>query len=54
MSNDQPTLYLIGGANGAGKTTFAKEYLPNELNCLRFYNSDEIATGLSPFDPSMA
>ncbi len=49
-----PTLYLIGGANGAGKTTFAKEYLPNELNCLRFYNSDEIAMGLSPFDPSLA
>ena len=54
MSELQPTLHLIGGANGAGKTTFAKGFLPNELNCLRFYNSDEIATGLSPFDPSLA
>ena len=49
-----PILHLIGGPNGAGKTTFAKEYLPNEANCLRFHNSDEIATGLSPFDPSLA
>ncbi len=50
----RPILHLFGGPNGAGKTTFAKEYLPNEANCLRFHNSDEIATGLSPFDPSAA
>ena len=50
----QPKLYIIGGPNGAGKTTFAKEYLPNELDCYRFYNSDEIAAGLSPFDASKA
>lgn len=49
-----PTLYLIGGPNGAGKTTFAKEYLPHEVNCLRFYNSDEIAAGLSPLNPPAA
>ena len=49
-----PTLYLVGGPNSADKTTFAKEYLPNEVNCLRFYNSDEIAAGLSPFDPGAA
>ena len=49
-----PTLFLIGGPNGAGKTTFAKEYLPNEVNCLRFYNSDEIAAGLSPLNPPAA
>ncbi len=49
-----PTLYLIGGPNGAGKTTFAKEYLPNEVQCLRFYNSDEIAAGLSPLNPAAA
>ena len=46
----RPTLYLIGGPNGSGKTTFCKEYLPNEANCLKFLNSDEIAKGLSPFD----
>jgi predicted ABC-type ATPase len=49
---DRPTLYLIGGPNGSGKTTFCKEYLPNEANCLTFLNSDEIAKGLSPFDSS--
>ena len=46
-----PTIYLIAGCNGAGKTTFAKEFLPKEVKCLRFLNADEIARGLSPFDP---
>jgi predicted ABC-type ATPase len=47
-----PTIYVIAGCNGAGKTTFAKEFLPHEVKCLRFYNADEIARGLSPLDPS--
>ena len=47
-----PTLYIIAGCNGAGKTTFAKEFLPHEVKCLRFYNVDEIARGLSPLDPT--
>ena len=34
-----------------GQTTFAKEFLPHEVKCLRFYNADEIARGLSPLDP---
>ena len=46
-----PTIYIIAGCNGAGKTTFAKEFLPHEVKCLRFYNADEIARGLSPLDP---
>ena len=25
-----PTIYLIAGCNGAGKTTFAREFLPRE------------------------
>jgi len=54
MSMDQPIIYLIGGCNGAGKTTFAREYLPKEVQCLRFLNADEIARGLSPFDPVAA
>jgi predicted ABC-type ATPase len=37
-----PTLYIIAGCNGAGKTTFAKEFLPHEVKCLRFYNVDEM------------
>jgi len=54
MTAQPPTIYLIGGCNGAGKTTFAKEFLPKEVKCLRFLNADEIARGLSPFDPSVA
>lgn len=47
-----PTIYLIAGCNGAGKTTFAREFLPKEVKCLRFFNADEIARGLSPLKPS--
>ncbi|HEY3760963.1 MAG TPA: AAA family ATPase [Verrucomicrobiae bacterium] len=47
-----PTIYLIAGCNGAGKTTFAKEFLPKEVKCLRFLNADEIARGLYPLKPS--
>lgn len=47
-----PTIYLIAGCNGAGKTTFAMEFLPKEVKCLRFLNADEIARGLSPLMPS--
>lgn len=52
MPAPKPTIYLIAGCNGAGKTTFAKEFLPHEVKCLRFFNADEIARGLSPLDPS--
>src|SRR6187399_2631855 len=51
MPDRKPTIYIIAGCNGAGKTTFAREFLPNEVKCLRFYNADEIARGLSPLDP---
>ena len=54
MPAPKPTIYLIAGCNGAGKTTFAKEFLPHEVKCLRFYNADELARGLSPLDPSAA
>jgi predicted ABC-type ATPase len=52
MPAQKPTIYLIAGCNGAGKTTFAKEFLPKEVKCLRFLNADEIAHGLSPLDPA--
>jgi len=52
MSAQPPTIYVIAGCNGAGKTTFAREFLPKEVKCLRFLNADEIARGLSPFKPS--
>jgi len=45
-----PTIYVIAGCNGAGKTTFAKEFLPS-VGVIRFLNADEIARGLSPLRP---
>lgn len=44
-------LYLISGCNGAGKTTASYSILPDMLNCKEFVNADEIAKGLSPFQP---
>ena len=52
MSARRPTIYIIAGCNGAGKTAFAKEFLPKEVKCLHFLNADELARGLSPLDPS--
>lgn len=46
-----PNLYIIGGCNGAGKTTTSYTVLPEMLNCKEFVNADEIARGLSPFQP---
>ncbi len=44
-------LYIISGCNGAGKTTTSYTVLPEILNCKEFVNADEIARGLSPFNP---
>ncbi len=45
-----PTLFIIAGCNGAGKTTASNTLLPEILNCREFVNADSIAAGLSPFD----
>ena len=44
-------LYIIGGCNGAGKTTASFNILPDILNCREYVNADEIARGISPFQP---
>lgn len=44
-------LYILSGCNGAGKTTVAYSILPEILQCREFVNADEIAKGLSPFQP---
>ncbi len=45
------TLYIIAGCNGAGKTTASYTVLPEIWKCREFVNADEIAKGLSPFNP---
>ena len=44
-------LYIIAGCNGAGKTTASNTILPKTLLVKEFVNADEIARGLSPFNP---
>ncbi len=44
-------LYIISGCNGAGKTTASFTILPEILDCKEFVNADEIAKGISPFQP---
>ena len=48
--SQEKTLYIIAGANGSGKTTFALSY--TALNNLYFINADEIAKSYDPKDIS--
>jgi len=45
---DRPRCIVIAGQNGAGKTTFAREFLPKDAGVMHFVNADLIASGLSP------
>lgn len=51
MTMKEKNIYIIAGCNGAGKTTASFTILPDVLNCKEFVNADEIARGLSPFQP---
>ena len=51
MGEQKHNLYVIAGCNGAGKTTASFTVLPEMLDCREFVNADEIAAGLSPFNP---
>jgi len=44
-------LFIISGCNGAGKTTASFTLLPQLLNIKEYVNADEIAKGISPFNP---
>ena len=46
-----PKLYKIAGCNGEANTTASYTVLPEMLGCKEFVNADEIAKGLSPFNP---
>ncbi|MGF1482949.1 MAG: AAA family ATPase [Opitutales bacterium] len=47
----RPLCLVIAGPNGAGKTTFAQQFLLRERPGLRFFNVDEVARTLFPWDP---
>ncbi|UZJ65675.1 hypothetical protein OKW96_05705 [Sphingobacterium sp. KU25419] len=46
-----PNMYIICGCNGAGKTTASYTVLPEILECKEYINADNIAAGISPFNP---
>lgn len=50
----QPHVIVIGGPNGAGKSTIAPGVLRDYLAIPDFVNADQIAAGLSAFDPEGA
>lgn len=50
--NGRPTLWLIAGSDGVGKTTYARARIAKVSATTTFVNLDLIAQGLSPLDPS--
>lgn len=50
MAEESPEIWVIGGCNGSGKTTFALNIFPNIGN-IEFINADIIAAELSPSNP---
>ena len=51
MNVKDKNLFIMAGCNGAGKTTASFTILPEIISCKEFVNADEIAKGLSPFQP---
>ena len=47
-------IIIIAGPNDAGKTTFARDFLPAEAQTLSFISADLIAAGFAPFNPESA
>jgi predicted ABC-type ATPase len=51
-NKDKKQVVIVAGANGSGKTTFARKFL--DVTKYKFLNADEIAKELSPKDPTQA
>jgi predicted ABC-type ATPase len=54
MNGTPPRCIVLGGVNGAGKTTSARSILADTLHVMTFVNADVIAQGLAGFDPDSA
>jgi predicted ABC-type ATPase len=50
----KPRAVILGGINGAGKTTASRALLADTLRLMTFVNADVIAQGLSGFDVDAA
>jgi predicted ABC-type ATPase len=53
MANEHPTVIVLAGPNGSGKTTAAPKLLPDVLGVVEFVNADTIAQGLAAFGPEL-
>lgn len=53
MATGAPTLWIVAGANGVGKTTFAASEIIDISGSASFVNLDLIAQGISPLDPGL-
>lgn len=51
MANANPNLVVLAGPNGAGKSTVAPILIRETLGIANFINADEIARGLSAYNP---
>lgn len=54
MNESAPLAVVIAGPNGAGKSTLAPAIARDGFQLRDFVNADEIARGLSGFDPASA
>jgi predicted ABC-type ATPase len=49
-----PSLYILAGCNGAGKTTASKVLLPETFKVTTFLNADMMAAVINPASPESA
>jgi len=54
VADPSPSVIVLAGANGAGKTTASRTLLAETLQVMTFVNADIIAQGLAGFDPDSA
>ena len=53
MAIEHPSVIVLAGPNGSGKTTAAPKLLRDALGVLQFVNADTIAQGLAAFRPEL-